>query len=1163
MQEHLSTLGVAAKRFLAMHLPKLGDGWWERGVVSALSYQQRQLAAERGWSSLEELDLAALLRVIDGNWDFFRQQRVLGYEVRNWLKEAGSVRNRWAHEPPGVGRDPRRDYRDLDTLALLADALDPTGPDAATLTAARDRAGDGLSLPTPVAAAVAVDVGDLTPGAMVRLAARKETVGVVTRITPGGREGQIHVFHDGAEHAYFESQIEFVDSAGNAKLTPDDMRAGLTAALLLHPATSRLYSFNSGRIDYEPYQFRPVLKLINADRPRLLVADDVGVGKTIEAGLIIKELQARQPLESVLVVCPKQLVVEGKWRQELKRFDEDFIELDGGMLRYCIRETRLEGVWPRQYRKAIIPYSLLDERLLLGEGQGRQKRHGLVDLVPPATFDLVIVDEAHHIRNRDTWAYRVVEHLLDSAEAAVLISATPIQTGSDDLFTLLRVLRPDVLLSKQDFERMREPNAFIARAEQSARKGEAGWQKAAITQLDLALATPWGAAVMVADPRAQIARDLLESAEPTDEVRVLAVRALQSLNTFSGLINRTRRRDIGAFTVRKPETIEVDFTAHQAAIYADLLDLCTRIISTQRPSQSTEFLLSTLKRQASSSLNGLAPFVADVLNRRLDPEELSEADFDGDWSQGDGLASFHAEIQELAMRAAQLDEDPKLDALTAAIREKQSLENNKLLVFSTFRHTLRYLLPQIEAAGVRVGLVHGGVEDEDRRELRARFALDRSDPGALDVLLSSEVGTEGLDNQFCDALVNYDIPWNPMRIEQRIGRIDRRGQKSESIAIKNLVVRGTVDAAIYNRCLQRIGVFRQSLGGSEEILGELTREMRTIAEDLTLTDTERDEKLRQLADNKLARIQEQSELEDCEAMLFGLAVQKLDESGVEAAVSPWLTPARLAGLVARYLLDRGYERASALFDRPVAVLRPDKSLRSVLLDDARALGAVGAAVTRWTHWLDGSGEQTRRLTFDPQLADRDDIELLSSTHPLVRAAAAHAGALSPDSEVSLTVEADEMPPGRYPFAVYGWTTLGLRDGFEIRVVTPSPDHDEPVSRLLQAAGAGSATLRPAETEQLYTRHYDLWADERGLHLERTRAHVAAQRGSLQLTHTARIAQLEDQLAGASHESIRRMRESQLRSAEADFQRRSQDLRQATDRCDITSVKLCQGVLEVR
>ncbi len=148
------------------------------------------------------------------------------------------------------------------------------------------------------------------------------------------------------------------------------------------------------------------------------------------------------------------------------------------------------------------------------------------------------------------------------------------------------------------------------------------------------------------------------------------------------------------------------------------------------------------------------------------------------------------------------------------------MPNRRLLLFSSFRHTLAYVDAALRAGGVRVGLIHGGVADDDRRRLRKAFALPPEHDDAIDVLLSSEVGSEGLDFQFCDALVNYDIPWNPMRIEQRIGRIDRYGQASQTVAIYNFVTPGTVDFDIFNRCLLRIGVFERAIGGSEAILGE-------------------------------------------------------------------------------------------------------------------------------------------------------------------------------------------------------------------------------------------------------------------------------------------------------------------------------------------------------
>ena len=1164
MQEHLDMLGVAAKRFLETSLPAMWDDWWPKGVTGALTYQQRQQAIDQEWNSLDDLDLAALLRVVHANWDLFRRRSLLSHDARSWLNEATSIRNRWAHAAPGAKPDPQREYRDLDTLALLAASFAPGSGEATALVTARDEAMRRLAGSDSASSNDTAQPQDdwLAVGSLVRLRARPETFGPVMKVHPGVTERLVTVFMDGTPNGYYETQLEPHLEESGSTISAEELRIGLTAAELLNPATNRLYSFNSGRIEYEPYQFRPVMKLINADRPRLLIADDVGVGKTIEAGLIIKELQARQPLDTVLVVCPKPLVVEGKWRSELKRFDEDFAELDSASLRLCLDEFRREGVWPARYRKAILPYSLLDEKLLMGDADTRPPRAGLMSFLPPVKFDLVIVDEAHHVRNSETWRHRVVRHLVSNAEAAVLISATPVQTGSADLFTLLRILRPDLMLTPASFEDMREPNAYLAEAEAATRRGGPRWQADALDGLELALLTDWGKNVILPDPRAQAARDILESDDASDGARVRAVRALQNLNTFSGLINRTRRRDIGDFTTRKPETVGVEFTDAQRAVYDDLIDLCARIVSTRSPGQSTEFLLSTLKRQASSSLNGLAPFLADALEGRLSEEELSEADFEPTGSLAADLASFRAEIAEISRRAADLEEDPKLNALLSIVEEKEHMSNNKLLVFSTFRHTLAYLSPRLVAAGVRVGLVHGGLRDAERRETRSRFALDRGDPDAIDVLLSSEVGTEGLDNQFCDALVNFDLPWNPMRIEQRIGRIDRRGQKSESISIKNLVVHDTVDYAIYDRCLSRIGVFRAALGGSEEILGELTSQMRTIAEDLTLTDEERDEKLQQLTDNKLARIHEQTELEDREASLFGLAVQRVDEEGIAAASSPWLAPERLAALVSHYLATKGFGRAKKLFARDVAVLRIDKDVRAALLADCRALGLTGVVATRWVRWLE-SVEPTRRMTFSPELADHDDIELLNTLHPLVRAAAHGVANLPPGAQASLVASTSAVPAGRYPFAAYGWRELGIRDNFDIRVLTPSDEADRAVQSLLMDANDGTATLAEQDAETLEGRRYTAWANSKAVHDERTQVHIDAQLASLRQSNAALLAQLEDQFASATHESIRRMRESQLLSAEADFDRRVSELEAARNRSDVTPSLLCRGVLEVK
>jgi ATP-dependent helicase HepA len=1164
--DQLGLLAALLRQLLVNELPSLGPEWWRQGVLAKLSYQQAIQAEAQGWTDVEDLDVAAVIRVADQNWDLLRRRGVLKWDDRTLLKEAASIRNRYSHAAPGRGPSPERVYRDLDTLTLLAEALDAKSPEALELAAARAGAlvaiaNGGSSATSALTGAIEQAASRaLAPGAMVRVKARPEMTGVVTQVERAGAQARLTVFHGSVTQTYFEGQVELVEARASERLTASQFKARITAAHVLHPSVSRLYSLNSGRIDYEPYQFRPVVKLIHADRPRLLIADDVGVGKTIEAGLIIKELQARQALDSVLVICPKPLVVEGKWRAELKRFDEDFAHLDSATLRHCIEETRAEGRWPARYRKAILPYSLLDERLLLGEESARRPRPGLVSLVPPVKFDLVIVDEAHHVRNSETWGHRVVRHLMDSAEAAVLISATPIQTGSDDLRTLLRLLRPDVFSNRQAFDLMQEPNAHLARVETAIRAAQGEWQAKALGALEQALATPWGSSVMRANPVAQDLRDILDQDDVPDAVRVKALRLTQSLNTFSALINRTRRRDIGAFTTRKPETFEVDFTSEQQQVHDALLDLARRISAERGRGRSPDFVLSTLQRQAASCLNGLAPMIADILQRRLTAEELSEADVEEENYDASILDGFIAEISQIAERAVELDDDPKLERLMGYVQEKEQLTNNKLLVFSTFRHTLAYVHDRLTSKGVRVGLVHGGIPDDERRVLRARFARDRSDVEAIDVLLSSEVGTEGLDYQFCDAIVNYDLPWNPMRIEQRIGRIDRRGQQSESIAIKNLIVSGTVDAVIYERCLLRIGVFQRALGGSEEILGDLTREIRKIGEDLTLTEAERAARLRQLADNRIGRIQEQEELEDRESALFGLSLRKLDADGVEQSISPWLAPAQLASLVRSYLVDVGYERADAIFDRPIAVLRPSQPVKRRLKQDAELL--PGTATSRWRQWLDDPGQQSRRLTFDPDLAQADDIELLSPVHELVRAAAAHQGEFPPESAFALRVASNSVPEGVYPVALHSWTYLGTRDDFEVVLTVADDAIAEDLQAVLVNGTDFEAPAVDAPDPSLEDRHFENWLVARAAHLDRTRAFSRSQIASLSTSHQARVSLLEDQIADATDDRIRRMRESELRRLEEDFQARRDRLLAAIDRSDIVATTLCIGAIEV-
>ncbi|WCI09661.1 helicase-related protein [Arthrobacter sp. OVS8] len=459
------------------------------------------------------------------------------------------------------------------------------------------------------------------------------------------------------------------------------------------------------------------------------------------------------------------------------------------------------------------------------------------------------------------------------------------------------------------------------------------------------------------------------------------------------------------------------------------------------------------------------------------------------------MDELRKEIRTIGRLASGLEglPDPKVDVLHQVVTDKQSEDNNKVLVFSTFRHTLHYLEDQARGWDIRVAVVHGAVPDNDRHSFRRRFKLPKTNPDAIDLMLCSEVGTEGLDYQFCNTLVNYDIPWNPMRIEQRIGRIDRRGQLSESVGIINILTHGTIEAEIYERCLLRIGVFHRALGGSEKILGDLTTELRRIADDLTISETDRQERLRQLADNEVARVEELERLEDQQGALLGLTTESF-ESRVAEASSEWLEDDKIGGLVRSYFETVLPGRRISLRPGKVAVVRLDDDVAAQISDDLRAYAGGDVRLERKLRRT----PVTLRLTTDAELAaNEDDVELLGATHPFVLVAAEHA-ALSGVPTASLRVRSDLVPPGRYPVAVHSWTRFDARDTLTLRYISTDPSVEAVADVLLAMAvdGDPQAAMGSRQGELLEQRHHVEWELARDNHVTRAKAAGAQRVASL-------------------------------------------------------------------
>lgn len=1180
MNEYLHQATGALAEWLNDMLPKVTENWWDECVLQKLSYNQRTFAAQKGFTKLTDFDLAALLRIADKVWYEMRSFAYLPTKERECIRDMQGVRNNWAH----VGSElPGKDsiIRDLDILQRFFEQLNMSHDilsDVAELRKAVESPGYINKTSRAVDFVPAVEMTsarsqNISEKSLVYLVGNPSARGLVFSVEDLGEIKRYQVFIDGEIKTYYSDQIALVnDTPSYHWVSIETFQSYLSAYQINHPSAGNLYSLNSARIDFVPYQFRPALKLIKSDEPRILIADSVGVGKTIEAGLIIKELEARNELENIMIICPKPLVTERKWELEMKRFDEDFIPLDGATLRQILSDTDRDGEWPSRYNKTIVPYSILDNRVYSGEGGMKSKNYGLTDLDPAPHFDLVIIDEAHHIRNgsmekEKAFAYKCVKYICDHADAVVMLTATPLQTGDDDLFTLLNLLRPDVVLDKATFNLMSKPNAYISQCAHVVRRADDDWQANALELLQGILTTQWGENVTAKNPLYELILEKLRQPEVSREERVKLITDIESLHSFNTMLNRTRRKDIQDFCIRRTHTLETEFTTEQQTLHDELLAFERTALSTLHNVRSVPFMMSTIRRQAASCIFGLAPHIRDLIDRRFaqinDDPEIDIDNFEFSGQAATSLESLATHVLELADNLP--EEDPKFDSILSIIQQKQELENNKIILFSTFRYTLSYVKKKLAAAGLRVEQVDGSVKDDVRCEYRNRFELPKSDPSALDILLFTEVGSEGLDYQFCDMMINYDLPWNPMRIEQRIGRIDRRGQASEVVNIYNVITAGTVDADIYNRCLLRIGVFEQSIGECEEILGEIGRQVEQIAVDGKLTDQERRYKLEQMADNEIRKMQEMSKLEDEEKALFGFDLSNYTMAKeIREAENPWISPRSLQYLVEHYLKERLGKVNYIFGESDTKTLRLSAVDRGILLEDFRKLSGIRSALKRkWELYLKGKNPN-HSITFEPEAAEKDrNAFFITAVHPLVKQAAMYY-ATNEVSYISLKYYSDHIPTGTYPFSIYAWNYIGLNPHFYIATVSDSEEITAEMTDILQTAQGVNFEGKVSS---------DMWSGleaKQALMLRSARADHSADAKmtarykleSIESNYRSRKRILEQQIGDAFEDNIRRMRQSELDSVTEWFEKKHNDIMQQAERADIYSTLIANGIITV-
>lgn len=568
---------------------------------------------------------------------------------------------------------------------------------------------------------------------------------------------------------------------------------------------STISSLKASKTLFRPYQFKPLLKFINSPSRRLLVADEVGLGKTIEAGHIMLELKARHELRNALIICPKSLQV--KWREELK---EKF-----GLF-FKIYETTKDFIDDMESRDGSVRAILNYEKIRLKE---QPKKKGEIETINNVVdylerrgkkLSFILCDEAHRMRNHTTQTYKGAEVIMNQARSAVFLTATPIMTSTDNLFYLLHLLDNTRYFEPQIFNARLQENAPFVRAI-TALNNYHPLYEIHDRLLSEEIYTTYSNReheiiytrrnkvdeVYKNDPIFQEIKKLL-LAEDTKKNRARLQYLLNSMSVMNNIFSRTRKKDVTtdmSQAKRKPKPQKIVLTDGEQKIFDAIIEEYTEDNSyiddwgEEKLTPGGALGLIQKKRQVASSVYAYLNKEED-LDRGIDMyEELTDA---------------------------------KFERLIEIIEEVFSHGNKKIIIFAIFRRTLKYLEIRLKKRGYKSLIIHG--EINDRAEIVESFKNNPENQ----ILLSSEVGSEGLDMQFCDSMVNYDLPWNPMVVEQRIGRIDRFGQKSPVVNIYNFIVAGSIQEIIYMRLLDRIGIFRGTIGDMEAILDSPFAEGSTL-----------------------------------------------------------------------------------------------------------------------------------------------------------------------------------------------------------------------------------------------------------------------------------------------------------------------------------------------
>jgi SNF2 family DNA or RNA helicase len=612
-----------------------------------------------------------------------------------------------------------------------------------------------------------------------------------------------------------------------------DLRGAITYHRLSGKLANLIYSLNTTNTQFFPYQFKPVLQFLDSPSNSILIADEVGLGKTIEAGLIWTELRAREDARRLLVICPAML--RQKWKEELDlRFGVKAELVDAMEL---LEKLKYAQNQPHETFALIASYQGTRPPSETGQEAKRVAQSAkLADFLEEMSMeepllDLVIFDEAHYLRNRQTRTYKLANLLRPVVQNMVMLSATPIQLKSTDLFALLHLLDEEAFPFEWSFEYQIRANEPIIRLRDRTLAGD-------ITSEEFITVLGEISRQSLLEDSEQI--EYFQKNPPSTEHlstprgRSEVSETLDRLNPLTKIVTRTLKRDVQENrVVREPKLIHAQMSPPETVFYQAVTDQVREYCSDMDVSEG--FLLTTPQRQMASCMAA----ACKRWRKRLESQEFAEEEdvlfeLDADdltsnarSQQGKSTGPLLENLIQIVQSVGDFEflkqHDSKYAVLRSTLKDYwRQYPGRKVVLFSFFKDTLHYLSERLAEDGISSVVLHGEL---DKHEALQKFASE----GGPKILLSSEVASEGVDLQFSSVLINYDLPWNPAKIEQRIGRIDRIGQQEEKILIWNLVYKDTVDDRVCERLLNRLNTFERALGSMEAILGD---EIRALTQEL-------------------------------------------------------------------------------------------------------------------------------------------------------------------------------------------------------------------------------------------------------------------------------------------------------------------------------------------